>query len=186
MAAITPEERLAQLTDQMTQVLAEQARIMRENSLLQAQVQTQSETLRAFTAFGPPAAAAQQAEGAAFDARTQPTVFGPGGSFGIIGAKAPQFHFGKQCCPEVFTGIGKDGLNDYAFKMANFLAMSTVNYRHVGAVLEWAAKAEAPITQQEYTREAGIEDWDGASNVTISTLVPVCGLYSPTRRMVTP
>ena len=47
--------------------------------------------------------------------------------------------------------------------MSNFLAMSTVNYRHVVAVLDWAAKEQAPIEKGAYTQQATIDGWDGAS-----------------------
>ena len=37
--------------------------------------------------------------------------------------------------------------------------MSSVNYRHVSHVLEWAEKEQAPITEQEFEGTADVHSW---------------------------
>ena len=46
--------------------------------------------------------------------------------------------------------------------MGNFLAMSSVGFRHVGSVLEWAEKEKAPITVDEFNATVDIGYWKGA------------------------
>ena len=145
--AASAEEQLAALTQQMQTV-------MTANAELTAEVRRLGEAARVAAAFGPAAAAANAAQAGDAEATCS------GHSF----AKAPQFHYGKQCCPEPFTGKNKGGFKDYAFRMSNFLAMSTVNYRHVVAVLDWAAKEQAPIETSAFTTQATIEGWDATGS----------------------
>ena len=78
---------------------------MADNAALTAEVQR----LGVVVNFGPPAQEAR-----AGDAADQPVDFNRGTTFGVL--KTPQFHYGKQCCPEAFTGKTKGGFKDYAFR----------------------------------------------------------------------
>ena len=143
--AASAEEQLAALTQQMQTV-------MTANAELTAEVRRLGEAARVAAAFGPAAAAANAAQAGETEATRS------GHSF----AKTPQFHYGKQCCPEPFTGKNKGGFKDYAFRMSNFLAMSLVCFRHVGSVHEWAEKEKAPVTVDEFKATADISYWKGA------------------------
>ena len=144
---MSAEEQLAALSTQMTKLITEHQRMATANAELTAEVQR----LGAIVNFGPPGKAA--IAGGQVD---------PSPSIGNV--KAPQFHYGKQCCPEPFTGKNKGGFKDYAFRMSNFLAMSTVYYRHVVAVLDWADKEQAPIETSGFTAQATIEGWDATGS----------------------
>ena len=75
----------------------------------------------------------------------------------------PTFNFGKQCCPDPYTGKNKHTSDEHAFKVSNALTMSTVDYRYVSAVLDWAAKVGEPITKDAFDSEVTIQGWDAMS-----------------------
>ena len=86
---------------------------MTANAELTAQVQR----LGAVVNSGPLAQAAQGG-----DQAERPVESNRGANFGVL--KTPQFHYGKQYCPEAFSGKSKGGFEDYALRTSNFLATS--------------------------------------------------------------
>ena len=80
--------------------------------------------------FGPGAEAAHaQRVAREFGSDQRPLDFNPDARHGVW--KMPTFNYGRQSCPDPFMGNNKNGFKDYAFCMANFLAMSTINYQQV-------------------------------------------------------
>ena len=140
---MSAEDQLRALQVQMQEMATAHTEMIRVNAHLTSEVNR----LGAVINFGAPAQAARMAEGVDAGATS---VRGDGSG----GARAPQFHYGKQCCPEPYNGKNKSGFKDWMFKMGNFLAMSTVGYRHVAAVLDWSAKEQTEISEADFSTEA--------------------------------
>ena len=47
--------------------------------------------------------------------------------------------------------------------MSNFISLSAINCPHVCAVLEWCAKSDSPISEEEFDIEASSRGWAGAN-----------------------
>ena len=147
----TPEAFVA-LQTQVAEMATTQQRLLDQNAELQRQLVAR--------ATADPWAASREA---AATGQAMPTQFNPNANYGNL-IKPPQFNFGKQCCPEAFNGKPKAGFKDYAFKMANFIAMTAVSYRHVKSILDWAAKEDAPILTEEFDQQASSGGWLGSGN----------------------
>ena len=141
MANMATAEAFVAFQAQVAEMSSTQQRFLEQNTELQRQV--------AAHAVADPWAVSREA--AAATGQSMPSQFNPTANFGTL-VKPPQFNFGKQCCPEPFNGKAKGGFKDYSFKMANFIAMTAVNYGHVMGIFDRAAKTRRSSSRSSTSR----------------------------------
>ena len=77
-------------------------------------------------------------------------------------ARKPNFQFGKELCPDCFSGDGNDktAFRGWAAKCAVYLS---IDNDHAMEIMKWSSSKTENITSDEYRDEAADKSWTGSS-----------------------